>query len=269
MFNYLHENKLLQLIAILFPVIQNVGTNIYGTRVLQDLIDYLKTEKLLLAFIKIIIPYISTFINDSNGVHIIYKLINVNNPIINKVHEEICNQIQVIGINRKGCSFLKKYFELMKLDKIEKIVKVIESNLMKIITDQYGNYLIQSIVLFDNEKLKENIINQIAENICFYSNQKFSSNVVEKCFEDNLTKDIVMKKILIEENFHTILLDNFGNYVVQKAISCSSEDIQDKFFKMLVPLIPQLQKLNFGQKLFSKLLIQYPKFSLYMLNMDP
>ena len=43
-------------------------------------------------------------------------------------------------------------------------------------------------------------------------------------------------------------------------IDNDSEDC--KFFKMLVPLIPQLQKLNFGQKLFSKLLIQYPKFSL-------
>ena len=269
MFNYLHENKLLQLIAILFPVIQNVGTNIYGTRVLQDLIDYLKTEKLLLAFIKSIIPYISTFINDSNGVHIIYKLINVNNPIINKIHEEICNQIQVIGINRKGCSFLKKYFELMKLDKIENIVKVIENNLMKIITDQYGNYLIQSIVLFDNEKLKENIINQIAENICFYSNQKFSSNVVEKCFDDDFIKNKVMCQMLIEDNFRNMLLNNFGNYVVQKAIISADEETQEKFFKMIIPLIPQLQKLSFGQKLLSKLLIQHQKFSLYMLNINP
>ena len=157
----------------------------------------------------------------------------------------------------------------MNENKIKNIIKAIEDNLVSIITDQYGNYCIQFIILFQNQNIKINIIEQIAKNICFYSNQKFSSNVVEKCFEDNLIKDKVIKELLIEDNFHTILLDNFGNYVVQKAISCSSEDIQDKFFKMLVPLIPQLQKLNFGQKLFSKLLIQYPKFSLYMLNMDP
>ena len=78
-----------------------------------------------------------------------------------------------------------------------------------------------------------------------------------------------MKKILIEENFHTILLDNFGNYVVQKAIISSNEEDKDKFFKMIIPLIPQLQKVNFGQKLLSKLLIQHQKFSLYMLNINP
>ena len=269
MFHYLSENKLLQFIAIIFPAIQIVSTDLYGTRVLQDLIDFLKTDKLLSAFVKIIVPYISIFVNDSNAVHIIYKLINIENNIIENIHEALCSQILDIATNRKGCSFLKKYLEIMNENKIKNIIKAIEDNLVSIITDQYGNYCIQSIIVFQNQNIKLNIIDQIAKNICFYSNQKFSSNVVEKCFEDTLTKDIVMKKILIEENFHTILLDNFGNYVVQKAISCSNEETQEKFFKMLVPLIPQLQKLNFGQKLFSKLLIQYPKFSLYMLNMTP
>ena len=269
MFNYLSEHKLLQFIAIIFTVIKNVATDLYGTRVLQDLIDFLKTEKLLSAFVKIIIPYISLFVNDSNSVHIIYKLINLDNNLIENIHESLCNQILDIATNKKGCSFLKKYFETMKENQVNKIIKSIEENLVSIITDQYGNYCIQSIVLFQDVKIKENIIEQIAKNICFYSNQKFSSNVVEKCFEDNLIKDKVMKKMLIEENFHSMLLDNFGNYVVQKAINCSDEETQEKFFQMLVPLIPQLQKLNFGQKLFSKLLIQYPKFSLYMLNMNP
>ena len=268
-FNYLSENKILQLIAILFPVIQNVATNLYGTRVLQELIDYLKSEKLLSAFIKIIIPYIGIFINDSNGIHIIYKLINIDNPLIENIHFGICNHIQEIAINKRGCSFLKKYFEIMKLNKVENVVKVIEKYLMNIITDQYGNYLIQNIILFDNKNLKENIVDQISENIIFYSNQKFSSNVVEKCFEDKFIKDKVIKQILIEENFKSILLDNFGNYVIQKAILSSDEETQDKFFKMIIPLIPELEKLNFGQKLLSKLLIQHSKFSLYMLNIDP
>ena len=269
MFNYLQENKLLQLIAIIFPVIQNIATNLYGTRVLQELIDFLKNDKLLSAFIKILIPYISNLVNDSNSVHIIYKLINIDNPLIDNIHNSICNQINEIGTNRKGCTFLKKYLEIMKLDKVEKIIKAIEKYLMNIITNQYGNYLIQNIVLLDNEKLKENIINDIAKNICFYSNQKFSSNVVEKCFDDDFIKNKFIEQMLIEDNFKKMLLDNFGNYVVQKAIISSNEEDKDKFFKMIIPLIPQLQKVNFGQKLLSKLLIQHQKFSLYMLNINP
>ena len=269
MFNYLSENKLLQFIAIIFPVIQNVATDLYGTRVLQDLIDFLKSDKLLSAFVKIIVPYISLFVNDSNSVHIIYKLINIEHNLIENVHESLCNQILDIATNKKGCSFLKKYFETMKENQVNKIIKSIEENLVSIITDQYGNYCIQSIVLFQDVKIKENIIEQIAKNICFYSNQKFSSNVVEKCFEDKFIKDKVIKQILIEENFKSILLDNFGNYVIQKAIISSDEKTKDKFFKMLIKLIPELEKLNFGQKLLSKLLIQHSKFSLYMLNINP
>ena len=65
-----------------------------------------------------------------------------------------------------------------------------------------------------------------------------------------------------------MLLDNFGNYVVQKAINKTEGETQDKFLKMIVEVVHNLEKVNFGQKLLSKLLIQYPKLKLFMLNLS-
>ncbi len=43
------------------------------------------------------------------------------------------------------------------------------------------------------------------------------------CCEDNCFKDKIIKQILIEEKFKSILLDNFGNYVFQNTIISSDE----------------------------------------------
>jgi hypothetical protein len=267
---YLNEDELLQFIAIIFPVLPNIATNQYGTRVLQDFIDYLKNEKLLNSFIKVLLPHVAMFINDLNASYIIYKLILLNSEYNVPIHEKINSSINEIATNRKGCQFLKKYLETVDENKIKILVDNIYKNLDCIIMDQYGNYLIQNLILENNPAInKENILNEIIKNVVKYSNQKFASNVVEKCFELNEEiKEKIINEILKKENFDKMLLDNYGNYVVQKAINKTEGETQDKFLKMIVDIVHNLEKVNFGQKLLSKLLIQYPKLKLFMLNLS-
>jgi hypothetical protein len=47
-FQFLSEDLILKLIQTLKPMLEQIGTNQYGTKVLQDLIDYLTTEKLFI-----------------------------------------------------------------------------------------------------------------------------------------------------------------------------------------------------------------------------
>ena len=47
----------------------------------------------------------------------------------------------------------------------------------------------------------------------------------------------------------------------------TEEETQEKFFKMLFLLIPQLQKLNFRQKLLIN--YEHQKYCLYILNINP
>ena len=74
-------------------------------------------------------------------------------------------------------------------------------------------------------------------------------------------------RTLNKETFEQMLLDNFGNYVIQRGINSATDEKRNQIFNMLVPLIPQLQKKPFGQKLLSKLFIQYPKLAMIMLNL--
>ena len=260
-FQYLNEDMILKLIQTILPLVEQIGTNQYGTRVLQDLIDFLKTEKTFLAFVNIIIPHIKLLIIDLNGSHIIYKLIVTKNKSIKIIEEIICMQVKDIAITRKGCSFLKKYFDFQDEKELIKIKQCILQNLTEIITDQYGNYVIQSILLKQDSPIVEDFINAIIKNLVFYSNNKFSSNAVEKCFQNQSMKNIILDKFLQKDIFEKIILDKFGNYVVQKAIFYADINRQNYMFQMLIPLIPKLKSQYFGQRLLSKLISQYPNLN--------
>jgi len=50
--------------------------------------------------------------------------------------------------------------------------------------------------------------------------QKFSSNVIEKCleFNTNEVRDQMVEEILQAPSFYEFLVDQYGNYVIQKAL---------------------------------------------------
>jgi hypothetical protein len=261
-FQYLTEDMLLQLIQVLGPIIDQVGTNQYGTRVLQDLIDCLNTEKTFFEFIKIIIPHVKLLIIDLNGSHIIYKLILTKNKSVKFIENIICMNVKDIAITRKGCSFLKKYFEFANENDLIQIKQGILENLFKIITDQYGNYIIQSILTKEGSPIVKDFINEINKNIIVYSNNKFASNAVEKCFENESMKNEVLDKFLQKDIFEKIILDKFGNYVVQKAIAKADNERKKYMLQLLIPLVPSLKSQYFGQRLLSKLVLQYPDLNI-------
>ena len=257
-FQFLSEDLILKLIQTLKPMLEQIGTNQYGTKVLQDLIDYLTTEKLFISFVNIIIPYVKILIIDLNGSHIIYKLIITKNKYVKIIENIICIQVKDIAITRKGCNFLKKYFDFANEKDLINIKKNILKNLNEIITDQYGNYVIQSILTKEGSLLEEDFTNEICKNIIFYSNNKFSSNAVEKCFENAKMKNIVLNQFLKPEIFEIIIMDEYGNYVIQKAIAKADPRRKKIMFQLLKPLIPNLKNKYFGQRLLSRLLLQCP-----------
>jgi hypothetical protein len=261
-FQYLTEEMLLNLIQALVPLVEQIGTNQYGTRVMQDLIDFLNTDKAFMNFINIIIPHVKLLITDLNGSHIIYKLILTKNKRIKIIEDIICMQVKDIAITRKGCSFLKKYFEFEEEKDLIKIKQCILQNLKDIITDQYGNYVIQSILTKEGSSIVKDFINEINKNIVYYSNNKFSSNAVEKCFENENLKNIVLDQFIKKDIFEKIISDKFGNYVVQKAIANADSNRRNYMLQLIIPLIPSLKCQYFGQRLLSKLILQYPNLNI-------
>ena len=54
-----------------------------------------------------------------------------------------------------------------------------------------------------------------------------------------------------------MILDQFGNYVIQKAMSISDQEILNKIIEQIKPIVPELLLSNFGKKIINKLMHQY------------
>jgi hypothetical protein len=256
-------------------MISKIGTNQYGGKIMEQLIKSIKDDdNLLLSFIKEIIPHVVLLINDLNGTHIIYKLLLLKSKYIRIIEEHICNNIPNIYITREGSNLLKKYFDIINkecnnsknYEKIIGFINVISKNLSPIIIDQFGNYIIRHIILNLNHSINNVIVQNIINNIVYYSNQKYSSNVVENCLDNNFIREYILNELTKQYIFNNIFLNEYGNYVIQKALSLADEDKKDIYFKYIIQVTRPLQSFSFGHKLLSKLLMLYPKLSMYILS---
>ena len=72
-------------------------------------------------------------------------------------------------------------------------------------------------------------------------------------------KEVIINKLCDENNIKELLRDMYGNYVLQKAILNSKENIKNYFLNIIVRDINNLQYLTFGQKLITKLILTFPE----------
>ena len=259
-FEYLTPKELNNFLNLITSSFSNIGINQFGTRVIQKLIDYINNNEkdLYDNFVNLIKPNIILFSNDINGYHIIQKILLTKNFNNNFCYEKIEKCIEQIANHKNGCCFLQKFIDKIKGNELEKILNAINKKIKLLIVDQYGNYVIQFIIKINGEERNKNIFDIIIKDLCFYSNQKFSSNVIEKFFLFDNLKNKLISKIIEKENIKKLILDPYGNYIVQKALIHCNNKQQYEILNKISVLINELKSINFGIKLYKKLTIKYP-----------
>ena len=65
---------------------------------------------------------------------------------------------------------------------------------------------------------------------------------------------------MVKDIFEKIIMDKFGNYVAQRAITSANENDRKILMGLLISLIPELKNKYFGEKLLSKMEFIYPNF---------
>jgi hypothetical protein len=122
----------------------------------------------------------------------------------------------------------------------------------------------------NESKSSSAIAMKIYDNVAYYSKHRYSSNVVEKCFDfcgKNERKKLA-EKLSPPDILADLIMDEHGNYVIQKALACSELKEQEIILKNIIPLIPKIKTVSFGEKLLSRLMATYPQFKNKIQMMD-
>jgi hypothetical protein len=257
---FLNGDQLLEILKIISPFFFEICCNTHGTRVLQKLIDHSKDPKVKNYFFELLKPLITPLLKQLNGTFVVQKFAEVNNEYSNEINEIIVENAPVLSTHRHGCCVIQKYLELKDPIMTPKLLDKLIENCLLLIIDQFGNYVIQTILLMGDKKYGNKLAEKITENVVYYAKHKYSSNVIEKCFDycDGIYLQNLMNNVRQKDNLTELILDEHGNYVVQKVLSLSKPNEQKSMLRMIVPLFEKLRNFSYGERVINRLLVSYP-----------
>ncbi|XP_059637972.1 putative pumilio homolog 7, chloroplastic [Cornus florida] len=197
-----------------------ISLNTHGTRVVQKLIETLKTRQQITLLVSALKPGFLDLIKDPNGNHVLQHclecLSNDDNKFIFDVAAKFC-----VGIatHRHGCCVLNRCIAHSTGKYREKLVAEIASNGFLLAQDAFGNYVVQYIIELKIPSAASMLTSQFEGHYVYLSMQKFSSHVVEKCvkyFEESRSR--IINEFLSVPLFEQLLQDPYANYVIKTAL---------------------------------------------------
>ena len=263
LFYYLSPEKIKKILEIISPTILDIGSNSHGTRVIQHLINFLSNKELVDFFLNNIKPFVIPLLKELNGTHIINKFVNEHPECADEINKIIVENCSLLATHRHGCCILQKMIEGSDKKLKESLINNLIDNCFVLIIDQFGNYVMQSILLLNESKFSSAIAMKICDNILYYSKHRYSSNVIEKCFDFCAKKEKkkLIEKIMTPEIISELIMDEHGNYVVQKALYYSDYKEKETILNIIKTLIPKIQTISFGEKLLMRLYSIYPQLN--------
>ncbi|KAG6709858.1 hypothetical protein I3842_06G153700 [Carya illinoinensis] len=231
----------------------------HGTRVVQKLIETLKTSLEISLVISALEPGFLALVKDLNGNHVVQRCLQClsieNNKFIFVAATKHCIDL---GTHQHGCCVLQRCISHSTGELQENLVAEISANGLLLAQDAYGNYVVQFILELRIPSAASKLSSQFEGNYVHLSMQKFSSHVVEKCLDvfNDESRSRVIHELLSVSHFEQLLQHPHANYVVQTALRVSEGPIHN----LLVEVIESHKAISrnspYSKKIFSQKLLK-------------
>ncbi|KAL3814417.1 hypothetical protein ACJIZ3_015685 [Penstemon smallii] len=268
--NYLMQ-KLLEVcneeqrMHILFRVVEEPGElvkislNTHGTRVVQKLIETLKTKHQIVLVISALEPGFLKLIKDLNGNHVVQRCLqcfsNEDSKFIFVAAAKYCVDI---ATHQHGCCVLQRCISHSTGEHLENLVSEISANGLLLAQDAYGNYVVQYILELEIPSAVSKLTSLFEGNYVHLSAQKFSSHVVEKCLVvgDNETQSRIIHELISATYFDQLLQDPHANYVIQTALRVSEGPLHNSLVEAIESYKAVSRNSPYSKRIFSHKLLR-------------
>ncbi|XP_052190118.1 putative pumilio homolog 7, chloroplastic isoform X1 [Diospyros lotus] len=214
-----------------------ISLNTHGTRVVQKLIETLKTRQQILLVVSAVQPGFLDLIRDLNGNHVIQRCLEYLSKEDNEfIFDAAAKSCVDIATHQHGCCVLNRCIAQSAGKHREKLVAEIAAQGFFLAQDAYGNYVVQYIIELKIPSAAASLISQFEGHYVKLSMQKFSSHVVEKCLEcleDSHSR--IIHELLSAPHFEQLLRDPYANYVIRSALKFCKGTLCDSLVKVIRP----------------------------------
>lgn len=139
------------------------------------------------------------------------------------------NLICAISRDQDGSRYLQRKLESALEEEINYTFQEIKSSIKDLVTDLFGNYVIQKFLEIGNINQQEKIFKVLEDNVIPYSLHMYGCRVIQKALEcSSINKRIVDK---IKGSVKKLVCDQNGNHVIQKCVECVETNFLVKEFE--------------------------------------
>ncbi|KAL7262284.1 hypothetical protein ACSBR1_000628 [Camellia fascicularis] len=235
----------------------------HGTRAAQRLLEHITSQQQISLVISALCPGAVALATDPNGYHVIQHCLanfsNEDNKYLLKVMADNCFEI---ATNKSGCCVMQSSVENSQGEYRERLVSEIIANAPHLAEDQFGNYVVQQLLGLKIPEVTTNLLRQLEGTYVSLSRNKYASNVVEKCLAESGEEQSsrIIMELLRNPNVCMLLVDPFGNFVIQSALSVSKGVIRNALVNLVRMNAPSMRTNLYGKKVlswFNKMKLQH------------
>lgn len=212
----------------------NASLNLHGTRSVQKIVEvcaqdeqdgFNPEESAATILTASLAPAAARLCIDSHGNHVIQRiLLRLSAKHSKFVFDAVAASVGDVARHRHGCCVIQRCLDSPHSDSRANLVHRIVEKCLELMQDAYGNYVVQYVLDVCADKDVHAVCESVVGKVNLLAIQKFSSNVMEKCLErcTDRVKELYLHEISDPERIRELMMDPFGNYVVQRALSVAA-----------------------------------------------
>jgi hypothetical protein len=215
---------------------------------------------------------------DSHGNHVIQRiLLKLGHKHSTFVFDAVAESVGDVARHRHGCCVIQRCLDSPPSPARANLVLRIVDKSLELMQDAYGNYVVQYVLDVCSDEDVHAVCESVVGKVSLLAIQKFSSNVMEKCLErctDHVKEDY-LAELSDPERIRELMMDPFGNYVVQRALSVATHvqavrlvEAMRPHLMSAVPGTPNGQRSGGvrntagGRRIMAKICRRFPNFNL-------
>eukprot|EP01062_Namystynia_karyoxenos_P064913 TRINITY_DN5806_c4_g1_i1.p1 TRINITY_DN5806_c4_g1~~TRINITY_DN5806_c4_g1_i1.p1 ORF type:complete len:749 (+),score=262.95 TRINITY_DN5806_c4_g1_i1:126-2372(+) len=170
---------------------------------------------------------------------------------VEPLYDEIGHQLLNAATDQCGCITLQRVLDFTHNIKwkTQLQMQVLEAT-MYLITDPYGNYVLQHAVK-DDPCCARIVAEKLSGQLVDYACNKFASNVIERCLSGpDETRDMLIEEVISPHTLSVLMQDAYGNFVVQSSVENAPAHLLDRVRKAVEPIVARSP---YGYRIESKL----------------
>jgi len=234
----------LTLLQRLAPSINIVACQKHGSFSVQALVDTLHTPAQIYTLVEAMKPDILRIITHASGHFVVLRMLQRFPYQSTKFIDEcLIQHCATIGTDHHGLRVVKAVLAVRRSTELTRLFKQVARLTMKLVENQYGNYVIQSVLDVAPPGVRTNIKVKMEGKYMRLSKQKFSSNVVERCLKQSSThwRTIIIRELIAQPAVSELLRDRYGNYVLQTALAVANAQQVQEILRSITPYLPSLR----------------------------